>query len=332
MIQTLEKTAYKLESAKSKVALITGITGQDGSFLAELLLGKDYEVHGLIRRSATDNKRNIEHLKDRIYLHYGDMTSDIDLYNIIGTTHPHEIYHLAAQSDVGISFENPIYTIEATAVGTAKLLETVRYLCPNTKIYNAASTEMFGNSPPKQNENTPMIPRSPYGCSKLMSYNLCNIYRDAYKMFICSGILGNHESERRGLNFVTRKITHAVAMIKQGKQKSLQLGNLEAKRDWGYAKDYVQAMWMMMQQDKPDNFAIGTGEAHTIREFADEAFKYVGLDYIEYVIVNSEFYRPAEVNYLCVDSSKARRVLGWMPMITFKSLVEIMVESDLNNV
>lgn len=315
-----------------KVALITGITGQDGSFLSELLLSKGYIVHGLIRRSATGNLSNIEHVKDKIILHYGDLTADMDLINLIHDIAPDEIYNLGAQSDVAISFNTPIYTIESTAVGTAKLLEAIRYLSPKSKLYQAGSTEMFGNTPPPQNEDSVMSPRSPYGASKLMSYHLCNIYRSAYGLFICNGILGNHESERRGFNFVTRKISRAVAMIKANKQRVLELGNLNAKRDWGYSPDYCNAMWMMMQQIRSDNYAIGTGEAHTIKEFLVEAFGYLNMNWEDYVVINQRYYRPAEVNYLCVDASRAKTKLGWTPKTDFKSLVRIMVEHDLKEV
>ena len=312
-------------------ALITGITGQDGSFLAELLLSKDYEVHGLVRRSATGNLKNIKHIQDKLVLHSGDITSDLDLTMLIYKGQYNEIYNLAAQSDVRLSFDCPQYTCDDTGVSLIRILEAIRHTSPKSKLYQASSTEMFGNTPPMQNEDSLMIPRSPYGASKLFAYNLCNIYKEAYGLFICNGILGNHESERRGLNFVTRKITHAVAMISKGKQNKLELGNLDAKRDWGYAPDYVQAMWLMLQQEKPDNYAIGTGVARTIREFLFEAFSYAGLEWEKYVVINPAYFRPTEINFLCVDAGKAKNKLGWTPSTSFMSMIHIMMENDLKD-
>lgn len=315
-------------------AFITGINGQDGSYLAELLLEKGYEIYGTIRRTSNYplNLKNIEHIKDKLNLYFCDLENEHHLCSLINNIKPDEIYHLAAQSDVRVSFDIPEYTCSINGLGTLRVLEAVKNFSPNSKIYNAATSELWGTAPPPQNENTPMIPNSPYSAAKLLAFNLCKIYRESYKLFISSGILANHESERRGENFVTRKITKAVANIKAGKQDVLYLGNLEAKRDWGYSLDYMKATYLMLQQDKPNDFVIGTGEAHSVKEFVEEAFNYVGLDWANYVKIDPKLYRPLEVNYLCVDASKAREKLGWEPKVTFKELVKIMLESDLKNI
>jgi GDPmannose 4,6-dehydratase len=315
-------------------ALITGITGQDGSYLAELLLSKGYEVHGLIRRTALypESLKNIDHIRDKVILHYGDLATENHLSAVMADLQPDEVYNLASQSDVRISFDIPEYTGDITGLGALRLLEAIRKFSPKSKFYQASSSEMFGNSPPPQNENSLMDPRSPYGAAKLYAYNIARIYRDSYKFFCCNGILFNHESERRGSNFVTRKITKAIAGILAGTQDKLYLGNLDAKRDWGYAPDYCEAMWLMMQQDEPGDFVIGTGEAYSVRDFLDSAFGYVGLNWQEHVEISPDLFRPAEVNYLLADPSKARRVLGWEARTSFNEVVKIMVESDLRKV
>jgi GDPmannose 4,6-dehydratase len=320
-----------------KKALITGITGQDGSYLAELLLSKGYEVHGLIRRASTFNTRRIDHIykdphnngeKVKLYLHYGDVTSSGSLVDMVYSLQPDEIYHLAAQSHVRVSFEMPEYTGDVTGLGTIRLLEAALKSGIKTRIYQASSSEMFGSSPPPQNETTPFEPQSPYAAAKVYAYWVVRNYRQGYKMFATNGILFNHESPRRGETFVTRKITRALAAIKAGNQKYLYLGNLNSKRDWGYAPDYVAAMWKMLQYDQPDDFVVGTGEAHSIREFLDEAFGYVNLDWNDYVKIDSRYFRPNEVDYLCADSSKARKALNWEPRIFFRDLVRVMVDAD----
>ena len=315
----------------TKKALITGISGQDGSYLAELLLAKGYEVHGLIRRTALypDSLKNIEHIQDAVKLQHGDLATDNHLSALVAEVQPDEVYNLASQSDVRISFDIPEYTGDITGLGVVRLLEAIRKFSPKSKFYQASSSEMFGNSSPPQNEDSPMHPQSPYGAAKLYGYNVTRIYRDSYNLFCCNGILFNHESERRGKNFVTRKITGALAQILAEKQKKLYLGNLDAKRDWGYAPDYSEAMWLMMQQDKPDDFVIGTGEAHSVREFLEVAFSYVDLEWQQYVEINPRFYRPSEVNYLLADASKAKRILGWQPKTSFNELVKRMVDFDL---
>ena len=315
----------------TKKALITGISGQDGSYLAELLLAKGYEVHGLIRRTALypDSLKNIEHIQDAVKLQHGDLATDNHLSALVAEVQPDEVYNLASQSDVRISFDIPEYTGDITGLGVVRLLEAIRKFSPKSKFYQASSSEMFGNSSPPQNEDSPMHPQSPYGAAKLYGYNVTRIYRDSYNLFCCNGILFNHESERRGKNFVTRKITGALAQILAEKQKKLYLGNLDAKRDWGYAPDYSEAMWLMMQQDKPDDFVIGTGEAHSVREFLEVAFSYVDLEWQQYVEIDSRFYRPSEVNCLLADASKAKRILGWQPKTSFNELVKRMVDFDL---
>jgi len=311
-------------------ALITGISGQDGSYLAELLLSKGYEVHGLIRRTALypESLKNIEHIPN-LTLHYGDLATENHLSAVMSELQPDEVYNLASQSDVRISFDIPEYTGDITGLGTLRLLEAIRKFSPKSKFYQASSSEMFGDSPPPQNEDTPMHPRSPYGAAKLYGYNIARIYRASYNLFCCNGILFNHESERRGRNFVTRKITKSIPGILDGTQKKLYLGNLDAKRDWGYAPDYCEAMWLMMQQDTPNDFVIGTGKAYSVRDFLDCAFSHVGLKWQEYVEISPDFFRPAEVNYLLADASKAKTVLGWEAKTSFNELVKIMVEFDL---
>lgn len=321
-----------------KTALITGITGQDGSYLAELLLSEGYEVHGLIRRSSTFNTRRIDHLykdphgngeKVKLYLHYGDMGATDTLLDVIYSTKPDEIYHLAAQSHVRVSFDMPEYTGDITGLGTTRILEAIRKSGSKTRFYQASSSEMFGDAKPPQNENTPFHPRSPYAAAKLYSYWMANNYREGYGMYTVNGILFNHESPRRGETFVTRKITRALAFIRAGVQDKLYLGNLDAKRDWGYAPEYLEAMHLMLQQDKPDDFVIGTGEAHSVRDFLDEAFGYVDMDWHKYVEIDPRYFRPTEVDYLLSDPSKAREKLGWEPKVRFHELVRIMVDADL---
>ena len=318
-------------------ALITGITGQDGSYLAELLLAEGYEVHGLIRRASTFNTQRIDHIyRDphngesvRLYLHYGDVSSTGNLVYLIYNVRPDEIYHLAAQSHVRVSFDLPEYTGDVTGLGTTRILEAVRKSRVKARFYQASSSEMYGSAPPPQNEETPFEPQSPYAAAKVYAYWMTRNYRQGYGLFACNGILFNHESARRGETFVTRKITRALAAILAGRQQFLYLGNLEAKRDWGYAPDYVAAMWKMLQQDEPNDFVIGTGEAHSVRDFLDEAFGYVNLDWHDVVRIDRRYFRPTEVDYLLADASRARKVLGWEPRIRFRDLVRIMVDADL---
>lgn len=323
-----------------KKALITGITGQDGSYLAELLLQKGYEVHGIIRRASTFNTDRIDHLyqdphdpEARLFLHYGDLTDGTGLRRILEKVQPDEVYNLGAQSHVKVSFEQPEYTADVVATGTLRLLEALRdYIKLSGKevrVYQAGSSEMFGGSPPPQNERTPFYPKSPYAAAKVAAYWYAVNYREAYGMFICNGILFNHESRRRGETFVTRKITRAVGRIKMGLQKKLYLGNLEAKRDWGYAGDYVEAMWLMLQQPEPDDYVIATGESHSVREFLEEAFTYAGLDWRDHVEIDPRYFRPIEVEHLQGDATKAREKLGWSPRVTFKELVRMMVDHDM---
>ncbi|MBI4566100.1 MAG: GDP-mannose 4,6-dehydratase [Planctomycetes bacterium] len=319
-----------------KRALITGITGQDGSYLAELLLGKGYEVHGVIRRTSTFTTGRIDHLYQdphekgaRIFLHYGDLTDGNVLGELLQRVKPEEVYNLGAQSHVKVSFLNPVYTAEVDGLGTLRLLEAVRHSGLKVRFYQASSSEMFGAARPPQNEKTPFHPRSPYGCAKVYGHWQTLNYREAYGLFACNGILFNHESPRRGETFVTRKITRAATRIKLGLQRKLYLGNLEARRDWGYAGDYVEAIWLMLQQEKPDDFVIATGESHSVREFVVEAFKILDLDWRRHVRIDPNYLRPAEVDHLEGDPSKARRVLGWKPRVGFKDLVKMMVEADL---
>ena len=324
-----------------KKALITGITGQDGSYLAELLLKKEYEVHGIIRRSSTFNTSRIDHIYQdphtndaRLFLHYGDLVNAETIRKHIYKIQPDEIYHLGAQSHVRVSFDIPEYTGDVTGLGTLRILETIKDYQENTgksiKFYQASSSEMFGSTPAPQNEETPFHPRSPYACAKLYSYHTTINYREAYGIFACNGILFNHESERRGETFVTRKISRGIARIKFGLDKKLYLGNLDAKRDWGYAPDYVDAKWRMLQLDEPEDFVIGTGEVHTVREFLELAFKTAGFDeWEDYVEIDPRYYRPTEVEHLCADATKASRLLNWKPSVSFNRLVEIMVNHDL---
>jgi GDPmannose 4,6-dehydratase len=319
-----------------KRALITGVTGQDGSYLAELLLGKGYEVHGLKRRASSFNTDRIDHIYEDPYssstqfiLHYADLTDGGSLASLLYDIRPDEIYNLGAQSHVKVSFEIPQYTADAVGMGALRLLEAIHRTGLNSRFYQASSSEMFGSSPPPQSEATVFHPRSPYACAKLFAHSLTVNYRESYGLHASSGILFNHESPRRGETFVTRKITRAIAQIKHGIQDRLHLGNLDARRDWGYAPDYVRAMWLMLQQDSPDDYVIGTGEAHSVRQFAQMAFETAGLDWRDYVDVDPRYFRPAEVDYLLADSSKARRVLGWEPSVTFEEIVRMMVDRDL---
>ncbi|NMC60060.1 MAG: GDP-mannose 4,6-dehydratase [Candidatus Methanofastidiosa archaeon] len=319
----------------SKVALITGITGQDGSYLAEFLLYKGYEVHGIIRRASTFNTERINHIyidpheqNARLFLHYGDLTDSEQISNIIYNIKPDEVYNLGAQSHVRVSFDTPEYTANATSMGTLRILEAIRRSGINAKFYQASSSEMFGSSRPPQNEDTPLRPRSPYACSKVFSYWTVRNYREGYGIFAANGILFNHESPRRGPTFVTRKITKAIANILQKKQNSLYLGNLEAKRDWGYAPEYVEFMWKILQEKKPDDFVLGLGESHSVKEFVEKAFSYVGLNWMEYVKIDPRYFRPTEVEDLIADCSKAKDRLNWSPKITFDDLIKIMVDAD----
>lgn len=321
----------------SKRALITGITGQDGSFLTELLLEKGYEVFGVIRRSSSFNTARIDHLyRDpheegtRLRLFFGDLNDSSSLNTIIRQTQPDEIYNLGAQSHVRVSFDVPEYTAEVTALGTVRLLEAIREIGIQPKFYQASSSELFGKAvETPQTESTPFYPRSPYGCAKAYAYHITVNYREAYGLFACNGILFNHESERRGETFVSRKITRAATRIKLGMQDKLYLGNLDARRDWGYAADYVEAMWLMMQAEKPDDYVIATGVTHSVRDFLDDAFGYLGLDWNNYVEIDPRYYRPAEVDLLQGNAAKARQVLGWEPRVTFPEMVRLMVDHDL---
>ena len=320
-----------------KKALITGITGQDGSYLAELLLEKGYEVHGIVRRSSSFNTGRIDHLYadphtpgTRLFLHYGDLNDGSSLNLLLKKLRPEEIYNLGSQSHVRVSFDVPEYTGEVTGLGATRLLEAIRELdLTHTRVYQASSSEMFGASPPPQNEKTPFYPRSPYGCAKVYAYWIGVNYREAYGLHVTNGILFNHESPRRGETFVTRKVTRAASRIKLGLQQKVYLGNLDAKRDWGYAKDFVEAMWLMLQQEKPDDYVVATGESHSVRELCELAFSHVGLDYHEFVEIDPRYYRPTEVDFLLGDPSKAARQLGWKPRTTFKELIRIMMDSDL---
>jgi len=320
-----------------KTALITGITGQDGSYLAELLLGKGYEVHGIIRRASTFNTNRIDHIYQdpheedvRLHLHYGDMTDGSQIARLIRTVKPDEIYNLAAQSHVAVSFQQPEYTGDVDGLGVIRLLEAIRESGLDTRLYQAGTSEMFGDSPPPQNEDTPFSPRSPYAAAKVYAHHMVKNYREAYKMFAVTGILHNHEGPRRGETFVTRKITRAVARIVAGLDDTVYLGNLDAVRDWGHAKDFVKAMWLMLQQESPKDYVIGTGETHTVREFAQAAFGTVGLDWEAFTKVDPAYYRPTEVEHLHADSTRAREDLGWEPEHNFDELVQEMVEHDLS--
>jgi GDPmannose 4,6-dehydratase len=329
--------AEALRSFMSKKALITGITGQDGSYLAELLLAKGYEVHGIIRRASTFNTGRLDPIyadphasKNRLVLHYGDLSDASGLSRLLGKIQPDELYNLAAQSHVRVSFDAPEYTTDVTATGTVRLLEAIRESGISPRFYQASSSEMFGKvQDVPQKETTPFYPRSPYGCAKVYSFWITVNYRESYNMHASNGILFNHESPRRGETFVTRKITRAVAHIQAGLQDKLYLGNLDAKRDWGFAKEYVEAMWLMLQQEKPDDYVIATNETHSIREFLDLAFGHVNLDWKKYVEIDPRYYRPAEVELLIGDYSKAKRQLGWEPKTKFADLVRLMVEADV---
>ncbi len=335
-----------------KKALITGITGQDGSYLAELLLKKGYEVHGIIRRASTFNTQRIDHLyqdphekKAMLFLHYGDLIDTGNIHKLINQIRPGEVYHLGAQSHVRVSFDMPEYTCDVDALGTLRILEAIKNLDTQIKFYQASSSEMFGASPPPQNEETRFSPKSPYACAKVFAYHITQLYQEAYKIFACNGILFNHESERRGKTFVTRKITRGLSRIKLGFDSKLYLGNLEAKRDWGHAKDYVEAMWLMLQQEQPDNYVIATGEAHSVREFVEAAASALGFDLTwqgkglgekgidektgnTIIEIDSRYFRPAEVNVLMGDASRAKEKLGWRPKIKFQELVGLMVVAD----
>jgi GDPmannose 4,6-dehydratase len=321
----------------TKKALITGITGQDGSYLAEFLLSKGYEVHGLIRRASTFNTGRIDHLYQdphvhgvRLFLHFGDLADSTSLIKLLYQLQPDEVYHLAAQSHVRVSFDIPEYTGDVTGVGTVRILEAIRETGLKAKFYQASSSEMYGKvREVPQSETTPFYPRSPYGAAKVYAYWVTVNYRESYGLFACNGILFNHESPRRGETFVTRKITRAVAHIKAGLQDKLYLGNLDAKRDWGYAKDFVEAIWLMLQQERPEDYVIATGETHSVRDFLEEAFSYVNLDWQDYVEIDPWYYRPAEVDLLVGDASKAKRELHWEPRVKFKDLVRLMVDADM---
>jgi GDPmannose 4,6-dehydratase len=322
-----------------KSALITGITGQDGSYLAEFLLAKpEYEVHGLVRRSSSLNRQRIDHLfehdssaRNRFHLHYADLADASSLAMVMEQVRPDEVYNLGAQSHVRVSFDQPLYTADVVGLGTLRLLEAVRQLNRSkpVRFYQASSSEMYGSAPPPQGPNTPFHPRSPYACAKLYGHWQTINYREAYGLFACSGILFNHESPRRGESFVTRKVTLGATRIKEGLQKKLVMGNLESKRDWGFAGDYVRAMWMMLQRDTPEDFVVATGETHSIRELLEVAFAFVDLDYREFVEFDARYTRPSEVDVLLGDATKARELLGWRPEVDFKGLIKMMVEHDL---
>jgi len=324
-----------------KKALITGITGQDGSYLAELLLSRGYEVHGLVRRSSSLNTSRIAHIfpdaeiagtassGTGLFLHYGDLSDSEQISTIMDRVRPDEVYNLAAQSHVRVSFDTPEYTGNITGLGTTRLLEAARRSNPGVRFYQASSSEMFGGSPPPQNEETPFYPRSPYACAKVYSYWMTRNYREGYGMFACNGILFNHESPRRGETFVTRKITRGIAKILAGKEKVLALGNLDAKRDWGYSPEYVECMAMLLQQERPDDFVIGTGETHSVQEFVEAAFHYADLDRDEHVVIDQRYFRPTEVDALVADPRKAERKLGWKARVRFGDLVKIMVDADM---
>jgi len=319
-----------------KKAFITGITGQDGSYLAEFLLNRGYEIHGLIRRSSTFNTDRIEHLyrdfhdpRAKLFLHYGDLSVSGQMMDLLQDLKPDEIYHLGAQSHVRVSFDMPEYTGDVTGMGTLRILEAIRKTGIKTRFYQASSSEIFGAAPPPQNEVTPFQPQSPYAAAKVYAHHITVNYRKAYGVFACNGILFNHESPRRGETFVTRKITRAATRIKLGLQKKLFLGNLEASRDWGFAGDFVEAMWLMLQQEKPDDYVIATGETHSVREFVDRVFGKLGMDYRDHVEIDGKYFRPTEVDILLGDAGKARRELHWEPRTTFGGLIDMMIESDM---
>jgi GDPmannose 4,6-dehydratase len=326
-----------VKPSSSKKALITGITGQDGSYLAEQLIDKGYMVHGIVRRSSSFNTDRIEHLyRDphdplaRVFLHYGDLVDGTGLREILTRVQPDEVYNLGAQSHVKVSFDQPVYTVQTDALGTINLLEAIRDTGLPTRFYQASSSEMYGKVVEKpQTEKTPFYPRSPYACAKVFSFWQTLNYREAYGIYACNGILFNHESPRRGETFVTRKITRAATRIKEGLQQKLYLGNLDASRDWGFAGDYTEAMWLMLQQDTPEDYVIATGETHTVREFLDEVFGHLHLDWKKHVEVDPRYFRPTEVDFLLGDASKARKALGWTPKVTFKALAQMMTDADL---
>ncbi|MBI5893486.1 MAG: GDP-mannose 4,6-dehydratase [Deltaproteobacteria bacterium] len=320
----------------SKKAIITGVTGQDGSYLTELLLSKGYEVHGIIRRASTFNTSRIDHIyidphdpKAKLFLHYGDLTDAGQLTNLIYNVEPDEIYHLGAQSHVRVSFDIPEYTGEVTGIGTTRILEAVKRSGIKTRFYQASSSEMFGSAKPPQSEKTQFYPRSPYAAAKVYAYWMTVNYREGYNLFACNGILFNHESPRRGETFVTRKITRALANIIAGRQKVLYLGNLDAKRDWGFAPEYVEGMWKILQHDKPDDYVFGTGETHSVKEFVEEVFNYAGLDWKRHVKIDKKYFRPTEVDVLTANPKKAKRMLKWETKVTFNDLVKIMVDADM---
>jgi GDPmannose 4,6-dehydratase len=318
------------ENSQPRRALITGITGQDGSHLAEFLLEKGYEVHGMVRRSSTETFQRLQACRDQLILHTGDLLDQRSLVDVMRASQPDEIYNLAAMSFVAASWNQPVLTAEFSGVGATRMLEAMRETVPEARFYQASSSEMFGQVlEVPQTEKTPFYPRSPYGVAKAYGHFITVNYRESYDLFACSGILFNHEGERRGLEFVTRKVTHAAAAIKLGMQDELALGNLDAERDWGYAKDYVEAMWLMLQQDEPDDFVIATGETHSVRELVDIAFAHVGLDPDDYVKIDPKYLRPAEVEHLIGDATKAKEKLGWVPRTSFQELVELMVDADL---
>ena len=313
-----------------KRALITGITGQDGAYLARFLLEQGYEVHGMVRRSSAENNDRIDDIQDQVHLHQADLLDQLSIVRLVDDVRPHEIYNLAAQSFVPTSWNQPLLTGEFTALGVTRMLEAIRLVDRSIRFYQASSSEMFGRVQEEpQNESTPFWPRSPYGVAKVYGHWITVNYRESYGMFACSGILFNHESPLRGKEFVTRKISHGVARIKLGLANELRLGNLDARRDWGFAGDYVRAMWLMLQQDKPDDFVIATGQQHSVRDFVEQAFAHVGLDWQKYVVIDPALLRPAEVNRLRGDASKARQILGWEPSVTFRELVAMMVDADL---
>ncbi|MBL8793936.1 MAG: GDP-mannose 4,6-dehydratase [Planctomycetia bacterium] len=313
-----------------KTAFITGITGQDGSYLADFLLEQGYRVCGMVRRSSTENFQRIEHLRERIELYQADLLDQTSLAQVLSQVRPDEVYNLAAMSFVPTSWQQPVLTAEYTALGVTRLLDALRAVCPQARFYQASSSEMFGKvQETPQSEATPFYPRSPYGVAKVYGHYITVNYRESYGLFACSGVLFNHESPRRGLEFVTRKISHGVAKIKLGLANELRLGNLQAKRDWGFAGDYVRAMWLMLQQDKPDDYVIGTGETHSVEEFVQLAFDHVGLDWHQYVVIDPKFYRPAEVDLLLAKADKAKRELKWEPQVSFAALTAMMVDADL---
>ncbi|MQL52650.1 GDP-mannose 4,6-dehydratase [Desulfofundulus thermobenzoicus] len=322
--------SYTGRRSELKRALITGITGQDGSYLAEFLLGKGYRVYGLVRRSSAGNPERIRHLEGQVHLLPGDMLDQPSLVAALDQAEPDEVYNLAAQSYVGVSWQQPLLTAQVTGLGVTHLLEAIRTVNPKIRFYQASSSEMFGRVREiPQNENTPFYPRSPYGAAKVYAHHITVNYRESYGLFACCGILFNHESPRRGLEFVTRKVSDGVARIKLGLAGELRLGNLDSRRDWGYAGDYVEAMWLMLQQEEPGDYVIATGETHPVRELVETAFSHAGLDWRKYVVVDPALYRPAEVELLCGDYSRARDRLGWRPKVTFAELVQMMVDADL---